>query len=237
MEVFSACLKKSTATSDFSYHWRTKEAGLHHVIFADDMFMFSKADIPSVTALMIGVSNFSSMSGLVANYEKSKCFFANVHGEVLRDILLMTRFSVGRLPICYQGLPLITGKLSPRDCEPLVRKMCFNIASWTAKFLNFGGRLQFISSILSRVVGYWCMFLFLPRSVIKRLNNFMAKFLWGGFQKDSGKCLHKVSWASCCRKKSEGGLGLKNLVEWNRASIFFQLWRILQPNSKSLWVN
>lgn len=49
------------------------------------------------------------------------------------------------------------------------------------------------------------------------------------------KGVYQVSW-STCQKKSEGGLGIRDLFKWNEACIVYQLWRILQPNPMSLWL-
>lgn len=51
MEILSACLKRSTAVTEFQYHWRCKDVKLHHIIFADDVFLFSHGDMGSVSAL------------------------------------------------------------------------------------------------------------------------------------------------------------------------------------------
>ncbi|XP_074336068.1 putative mitochondrial protein AtMg01250 [Apium graveolens] len=54
MEVMTACIKKSIATTDFSFHWLTKEASISHVTFADDVFLFSKTTAASLGSLMRG---------------------------------------------------------------------------------------------------------------------------------------------------------------------------------------
>lgn len=33
--------------------------------------------------------------------------------------------------------------------------------------------------------------------------------------------INSMSWEECCKPKVEGGLGLKNILEWNQASISF----------------
>lgn len=235
MEVFSACITKCTAELGFKYHWRTAEVNLHHIIFADDVFLFNRGESNSVSILM-KVQSFASLSGLVPNREKSTCFFANVNNTVMEDILVTTGFSRGTLPICYLGLPLITTKLVSRDCVSLVSKLCHGMEMWTAIFLNFSGRLQLIKSIIASIVGYWRMYVFLPKGVLKVINRMMFKFLWGGFYKPTGKCHYKVRWEDCYKPKGDGGLGIKNLFEWNLASILFQLLRIINNRSDSLWI-
>lgn len=236
MEIFSACLNKFTDQSNFKHHWRAKDLKINHLIFADDLFLFSHGDVNSVAALNQGLLFFASISGLRPNWNKSSCFFAGVHTEVSNEILQITRFQVGTLPITYLGLPLVSSKLRFSDCRPLISKFCARIESWTARFLSFVGRLTLIKAILGGIIGYWNMYLFLPIRVLKTLNAIIFKFLWGGFHKSNGRCHHKLNWKTCCLPKEEGGLGIRNIFEWNEASIIFQIWRIIQPRPTSIWV-
>lgn len=234
MEALTACINKNVESSEFSYHWRTKELNLSHLIFADDVFLFCKGDMASVQKIMKGVNEFSKISGLSANISKSRCFFGNVEEGVANDISSATGFARGRLPVSYLGLPLISAKVKSRDCAPLISRFCDRIEKWTCRLLNFGGRLQLSKSILSSISGFWSMYLFLPKSVLHQLNSLIFKFLWGGFYKANGRCHHKVNWLDCGKSKPKGGLGLRNIFEWNQAAILFQVWRLSQP-SPSIW--
>lgn len=127
MEVFSACIRKSTDSADFKYHWRAKELKLHHLIFADDIFLFCKGEAASVIALNKGLSLFSSISGLLPNWNKSLCFLSGVSPEVTQQILGIIGFQLGSLQILYLGLPLITSKLRATNCQPLITKLCAKI--------------------------------------------------------------------------------------------------------------
>ena len=204
MKVLNSCLKKYTANEKFKYHWRTKDISLNHIVFADDIFLFCKGDLDSVDLLTSGFNLFSSISGLQPNPSKSCCFFANVHADVQSQILSRTGFQLGSFPIKYLGLPLVSSRLRAVDCQPLIDRFCARIITWTAKFLNFSGRLTLIKAILSGIFGYWSMHLFLPKSILKKLNSLMFKFLWGGFYKANGKCHYKVAWHDCCLPKIEG---------------------------------
>ena len=236
MEVFTACIRKATSSTDFQYHWRTKDILLSHLIFADDVFMFCRGDLHSVQALYCGLNWFSSISGLRPNERKSQCFFAGVRPEIRQQVLSSTGFQLGSFPITYLGLPLISSKLQARDCQPLIDKLCARIEVWTAKFLSFAGRLILLQVILNGIVGYWSMFLFLPHYILSRINSIFFKFLWGGYYKINGKCHYKVKWSDCCRPKDEGGLGLRNIFEWNDSAALFQLWRVVQSKENSIWL-
>lgn len=233
MEVLTACLNSTTNLPEFTYHWRTKAAGISHLIFADDLFLFCKGDIASVSALIRGVGKFSAASGLIPNPEKCLCFFGNVNSEVQDYTMQLTGFSRGTLPISYLGLPLVSGKVCMRDCEGLITRICKKIDLWTGKFLNQAGRVQLINAVLLSIQGYWATHLFLPKRALKKIQSILSHYLWGA--SISGPCQFKVAWQDCCYPKKEGGLGFKDLIIWNDAAVLHQIWRIVKKD-KSLWI-
>lgn len=74
------------------------------------------------------------------------------------------------------------------------------------------------------------MYLFLPKSILKRIQSIMARFLWSNNL--SGPCQFKVAWVDCCLPKDEGGFGFKELLSWNKSSIIFQICRIANNGKK-----
>lgn len=234
MEVFTACLKNSTIGPDFKFHLKTEIGEITHLTFADDVLLFSSGDVKSVNCLLNGIELFSRVSGLLPNPNKSEIFFCNVPVRSICKILNNSGFSWGELPVKYLGLPLITTKLSLSDCQPLIARICDRILNWTSRKLSQGGRLQLLKATLYGILGFWLSHLFLQKGMLHSIQSIFAKFLWAGSLTNTA--VHKVAWKDCCLPKSEGGLGLKDLHEWNNAAIYFQLWRIIQPSTSSLWV-
>lgn len=109
----------------------------------------------------------------------AQCFLGNIKEEDAALILNITGFARGSFHVRYLGFPLISSKLKGRDCAPLVTKYCERIEIWTSRSLNFAGRLQLSTSVLASIFGYWSMYLFLPKFVLKQLNSLTFKFLWG----------------------------------------------------------
>ncbi|KAL0300440.1 UNVERIFIED_CONTAM: hypothetical protein Scaly_3046100 [Sesamum calycinum] len=73
-------LIKSKVTRDtaFQYHWRCKELGIVNLCFADDLLLFCKADLHSVTVLHSILQEFKDLSGLQANAQKSQVLLSKL---------------------------------------------------------------------------------------------------------------------------------------------------------------
>ena len=57
----------------------------------------------------------------------------------------------------------------------------------------------------------------------------MANFLWKG-------SAHKISWFNVCLPLDEGGLGFKDLIQWNKSLMIYQICRIITHHD-SIWTN
>ncbi|GKE19442.1 hypothetical protein Tco_1427019 [Tanacetum coccineum] len=111
------------------------------------------------------INEFSKVSGLVPNLDKSVTFFGNVPSHTKRDILRVMAFTKGSLPIRYLGVPLISFILYKKFCDPLIDKVKQRLINWKNKVLSFARRLQLIQSVLSSIQVLWSSVFILPVSV------------------------------------------------------------------------
>ncbi|GKB61174.1 RNA-directed DNA polymerase, eukaryota, reverse transcriptase zinc-binding domain protein [Tanacetum coccineum] len=70
-------------------------------------------------------------------------------------ILGIVPFAIGKFPVRYLGVPLITKKISSIDCKPLIDKVKNRVLDWRNKALSYSGRLQLISSVLRKAKISW----------------------------------------------------------------------------------
>ncbi|KAL0287460.1 UNVERIFIED_CONTAM: Retrovirus-related Pol polyprotein from type-2 retrotransposable element R2DM [Sesamum angustifolium] len=74
MEYFSRLIKRSTTNSDFNFHPKCEKLKITHLLFADDLMLFSRGDLPSIRILMECLQEFRDVSGLAVNNAKSNIF-------------------------------------------------------------------------------------------------------------------------------------------------------------------
>ncbi|XP_039057030.1 uncharacterized protein LOC120200200 [Hibiscus syriacus] len=205
MNVVSDMLNLAATKGIFAYHPKCKKIGLTIISFADDLLIFYKGNVDSVVGVLSVLDLFYQVSGLNLNSSKSELFAVGISSRILEDIKIISGFKIGIFPVRYLGIPLVTRKLSVKDCEPLLGKIRQLLQYWSGRNLSYVGRLELICSVL---------------------------FNKGADKSAAGAI---VSWESICLLKSEGGLGLKNTSNCNKACIINLIRKILVGDG-SLWV-
>ncbi|GJZ34285.1 hypothetical protein Tco_0580102 [Tanacetum coccineum] len=79
------------------------------------------------------LDEFSKVSGLIPSIGKSTIFFSNVDVGEIQQILDNLPFLVGKLPMKYLGVRLISKKLNVNDCTPLIDKVKNKVLYWKNK--------------------------------------------------------------------------------------------------------
>ncbi|KAF5815287.1 putative RNA-directed DNA polymerase [Helianthus annuus] len=234
MEVLNLMLiRRISAAEGFSYHWRCGKLNLTHLCFADDLFIFCGADVESVRVIKDTLDEFSYVSGLVPNMNKSDVIFGNVDERVQKLILEVLPFRVGVFPMKYLGIPLSSKRLYQKDCKVLIDRVKGRINDWKVKFLSFAGRVQLVKSVLSSITIYWASLYILPVAISEEIERLLSGFLWN--QGRGSKGMARVKWEDICMAKCQGGLNISSLKIQNVALMSKHIWNVLS-NKDSIWV-
>ncbi|GKA87979.1 RNA-directed DNA polymerase, eukaryota, reverse transcriptase zinc-binding domain protein [Tanacetum coccineum] len=189
MEVTLLMAKNVQQNENFKFHMGCKELKLSHLCFVDDMLVISHGDVESVRIIRDTMRELSDISILIPNMDKST------------------------LPMKYLEVPLMTKRLSSKDCRQLIDKVKNRVDDWKNKYLSYAGRLQLIASVLSSLNVYWTVVLLITKTVVKDTNKILKGFLRCKGETKRGKA--KVASKTLCSPKSQGGLGLRMLGLWN----------------------
>ncbi|XP_058766322.1 uncharacterized mitochondrial protein AtMg00310-like [Vicia villosa] len=106
------------------------------------------------------------------------------------------------------------------------------LEGWTNRFLNLGGRITLLKSVLSSLAIFTLSLYNIPKKVAKKITSIQSKFLWGGVEER--RRIHWVKWEDVTLPLNKGGLGVKNIVLFNLALLNKWRWRIIQ-RQESLW--
>lgn len=85
MEYLSRCLVELKDCKEFGFHPKCARLGISHLCFADDLLLFARGDLASVSAQRF--HNFSKAFGLQANIEKSSIHFGGT-AETVKAIMI-----------------------------------------------------------------------------------------------------------------------------------------------------
>ncbi|XP_074313823.1 uncharacterized protein LOC141649019 [Silene latifolia] len=224
MEYLSRILHYTTTSMPFKHHPLCSKMKLTHLMFADNLLLFSKGDIESIMILLRSFATFSCASGLQMSPAKTNAYFNGVQHWVKLDILQVAGFTEGQLPFRYLGVPITCGRMKKSDCNILVEKLVSRIRSFGSRKLSYDGRLLLVNSVLTALYSYWVNIFVIPKGVLNKVNVICRNYLWDGSADYIRVPL--VSWEKVCSPKHEGGLGIRDSLAWNYATIGKLVWWI-----------
>ena len=141
-------MKQASSLPQIGYHPHCRTLALTHLMFANDLILFGKANLPTIQIIKEALQRFSLSVSLEANLHKSQIFLGGCSPSLRNQCLRTSGFQEGTLPKFYLGIPITSGRLSKLECSTLVEKIAARIHTWATRNLSFAGLAMLINSII-----------------------------------------------------------------------------------------
>ncbi|XP_062026327.1 uncharacterized protein LOC133742658 [Rosa rugosa] len=206
---------------------------ISHLLFADDSLFFLEASVSNAYNLLYLLKAYGVASGQQINYSKSSLYFSpNTPIIVIRVIAALFGIVAVSNPGRYLGLPTIWGRSKCAALAYIRDTVSRKLQGWKQQILTQAGKEVLIKSIATAIPAYPMNCFRFPKSLCTQIASQIARFWWGN---KGAHGIHWKSWLSLGFSKAQGGMGFRDLTEFNQALLAKQGWRIL-TNPSSVWV-
>ncbi|OMO64495.1 reverse transcriptase [Corchorus capsularis] len=177
-----------------------------HLIFADDIYLFGRADPATAQSMRNTVQKFCLDSGQMINLDKSKVFFSpNTKAEDRLSLLSILGIgetsNLGR----FLGYPMHHGRVSKDDYSFILDKLKGKLTGWKANILSPAARLVLCKSTLESIPSYFMQNRLLPSRICSEIDRTCRNFIWN--DSEQKKKIHLLRWEEVTKPKNLGGRG------------------------------
>jgi hypothetical protein len=145
--------------------------------YVDDTLIILPADAKQLICLKAILHTFAESTGLRVNYQKSNMYPINLSLERLVHFANTLNCKTGCFPFTYLGLPLGITKPTLEYFLPMVSRVERRLCG-IADFLNYGGKLELVKSVLSSLPIFYMCTLEIPVTILEQLVKYMRHCLW-----------------------------------------------------------
>lgn len=179
------------------------------------------------------LNQYCSATGQAINLNKSGAFFGNGCPESLRRNLAQE----SRVPEIektgkYLGSPSDWGQTKKLMFAWIMARVNTKLEGWKEKLMSRAGKEVLIKAVVQALPQHAMSIFKIPVSICRSIEQRIASLWWKN--RDSKAGIHWKKWDVLKKRKDDGGLGFRDLINFNKAMLGKQAWRIAQ-NPSSLW--
>lgn len=203
-----------------------------HLLFADDSYLFCKADDNSALKMVELLQTFEEASGQQVNYTKSVIMFSpNVAQECKEGVCQIMQMREADDSVTYLGLPNMVGRNKNQVLGFLKERVRQRVQVWKNKWVSQAGREILIKTVAQALPVYAMSIFLLPKEIIKDFERSLSRYWWG-IKENSSSGIYWMNWERLSKHRSAGGVGFRDFGDFNLALLGKQGWRLSTQSEK-----
>ena len=179
--------------------------------FADDMDIFSLCNQKSIQAIHSELEHFRTQSGFTVSYEKTTLYRIGSLRFSDAQMYNLSEFAWSNKDINVLGVTIAHEDITEKNYSSLMEKVKQQLSAWHNRGISLIAKIQVVNTLIASLFVYKMMVLpQIPQSFVKKVNNLIREYIWNGRKS-------KIAYSILQLPKQEGGLGLVNLTNKDKA--------------------
>ena len=133
--------------------------------------------------------------------------------ELMNQLNIATEGFSGK----YLGLPCYIGKSKSKAFEYIKERVWKRIQGGKEKMLSKAGKEILIKAVAQAIPVYAMAYFDLTKSLCEDISSMIGRFWWS--HQDKENTMHWLSWDTLTKPKAEGGLGFRDMHDFNIAML------------------
>ncbi|XP_058765470.1 uncharacterized mitochondrial protein AtMg00310-like [Vicia villosa] len=163
---------------------------------------------------------------------KSKLYAIGTDHHFMQAASQFLTCKLDKIPFKFLGLVVGDNPRRTKFWTPILANLKARLSPWIGRLLSIGGRVTLINSVITTVPIYHISFFKIPKKVNIEIIKIQRNFLWQNALER--KWVVWISWKTINKLKEDGGLGIKDILTFNKALLTNWLWRFVSEEN-TIW--